>query len=225
MVETPNKVRLRNLTDEELVSHLHVDSKSEPGIKEIAFNVLMRRYSRQVYMLILQMVRNEADAWDLSQTTFLSVHRAIPFFRGTCKLYSWIHRIAVNATTDFIRARNRRRKIEGTSIDDDDHLLEIIQYCTSNSANPHEVLINLETQKVVQAAVDGLAEDHREVIVLRYYMKMDYREIAELLNIQEGTLRSRVHYAIKKLEEKLRSFKNEGLLKKIGRKIFGKSTS
>ncbi|MBQ8480315.1 MAG: sigma-70 family RNA polymerase sigma factor [Akkermansia sp.] len=221
MTETSNKVRLRDLSDEELVAHLRVDCMSSPQIKEIAFNVLMRRYSRKIHTLILQMVRNEADAYDLSQISFLKIFRAIPFFRNNCKLFSWMYPIAVNTARDFIRARDRRRKNEGPSLDDEERLTEIIKYCSSNSANPYEALINVETQTILQAAVDELSESHREVIVLRHYMQMEYREISELLNVQEGTIRSRVHYAHEKLKDILKSSKKESLLKKICRKLFG----
>lgn len=143
------------------------------------------------------------------------------FFRNNCKLFSWMYPIAVNTARDFIRARDRRRKNEGPSLDDEERLTEIIKYCSSNSANPYEALINVETQTILQAAVDELSESHREVIVLRHYMQMEYREISELLNVQEGTIRSRVHYAHEKLKDILKSSKKESLLKKIGRKLFG----
>lgn len=129
--------------------------------------------------------------------------------------------IAVSTARDFIRARDRRRKNEGSSLDDEERLTEIIKYCSSNSATPYEALINVETQTILQAAVDELSESHREVIVLRHYMQMEYREISELLNVQEGTIRSRVHYAHEKLKDNLKSSKKESLLKKIGRKLFG----
>ncbi len=220
MTETSNKVRLRDLSDEELVAHLHVDSKSSAQIKEIAFNVLMRRYSRKILTMILQMVRNEADAYDLSQISFLKIYRAIPFFRNNCKLFTWMYPIAANTARDFIRARDRRRRNEGPSLDDKDRLVEIVKFITSSSANPYEALVNVETQQLLQAAVDELSDNHREVIVLRYYIQMEYREISELLNVQEGTIRSRVHYAHEELRKILNSSKKEGLMMKI-RKFFG----
>lgn len=225
MLKTPNKPRFRELTDEELVSHLRIDSKSSPQTKEKAINELIKRYLHKIRLIILQMVRNEDDAWDLTQTSFLRAHKAIPFFRGTCKFYSWLYRISVNTAKDFLRARKRRSKVEGPSLDDEDRILEIIKYCASNTDNPHQALVSLETQKLLQEAVDELSADQREVIVLRYYMQMDYKEMAELLNIQEGTLRSRVHYAREKLKDILQSPKKEGFLKKIKRTIFGKKAN
>ena len=217
MAEAQHKIKISELTDDEIVSILRVGSTIEQKIKGKAFDELIKRHSKKIYTVILQMVRNETDSWDVSQEAFIRIHRSIPFFRGDSKLFSWMHTIASNAARDFLRAQKRRRRREGPSLDDTDTLSTLLQSFAVSSGTPHEDLINAETKKLLQLAVDELSNSHKEIIVLRYYMGMDYCDISQLLNIQEGTIRSRVHYAQKKLANIMQGSKKETLLKKISR--------
>ncbi len=151
--------------------------------------------------MIMQMVGSEADAYDIAQEAFLKAFRSLRYFNGQSAFYTWLYSIAANQARNFLR----RRKRENTfSLDNDD------------KGNPHEKNRQLEDgdhvcdpvrqaqigdlRKKLNAALDELSPAHREVVTLCDIQGLSYAEISELLNISEGTLRSRLHYAHRQLQ-------------------------
>jgi RNA polymerase sigma-70 factor (ECF subfamily) len=166
-----------------------------------AFEELFNRYQRRIYNFILQMVRNDADAADLTQETFVRVYNSLPRLRTPEAFPSWIHRVALNLCRDHAK----RGRLQSISIDqpldgeEGDLNLEIPDY----SMNPEKVLASKELEKRVQEAVASLAPDHRAVVMMHHIDGMDLVNIAEVMGCSVGTIKSRLARARDMLKRKL----------------------
>lgn len=154
-----------------------------------AFGTLLDRYEKTVYNLALRMVHHREDARDITQNVFSKVLEHLPQFDFRHRLYSWIYRIAINECLDVIHRRGRPIPAEasGPSVD----------------PSPEELLESNENSRAVRKALMILRPDHRSVIVLRHYLHHSYREIAEILQIPEKTVRSRLFTARRALGDAL----------------------
>jgi len=169
-----------------------------------AFDRLVTKYRNQVYATIYNLARNEEEAWDLAQETFLKAWRHIAQFRGQSKLSTWLHRIATNVTIDWVR---RKRIESGVEFDDTLglHQIETGAATAPHAAPlPHQRLEAHEIQSRIDAAMTCLTPEHRAVIVLREVDGLHYEEIAETMGCTVGTVMSRLFYARKKLQTLLR---------------------
>ena len=169
-----------------------------------AFDQLITKYRNQVYATIYNLARNEEDAWDLAQETFLKAWRHIAQFRGQSKFSTWLHRIATNVTIDWVR----RKQIEsGVEFDDTLGLNQIAPGATTApqpAPFPHQRMESHEIQARIDAAMTQLTAEHRAVITLREVDGLHYEEIAETTGCTVGTVMSRLFYARKKLQTLLR---------------------
>jgi RNA polymerase sigma-70 factor (ECF subfamily) len=162
-----------------------------------AFSALFDRYKDYVYRLALMVLRNSSDAEEVVQETFLDLLRALPRYdvKGPAPFETWLYRVSVN------RCRMRLRRTRPPSADWDE-LAERLA-----SANPgHDPQATAqqgEMRRVLWQAVDGLADHHRLVIVLRYLYDLPYQEIAEVLEISLGTVKSRLYTAHRQLRQRL----------------------
>lgn len=148
------------------------------------------------------MVRNEADAWDLAQDTFLKAWKALPKFEGHAAFSTWIYRIAHNTTLDWIRAR----KIEGGSEFNEaveSHVAAGATTTPHGEGRPDDRLARSELGQRIHDALAQLSPDHRAVILLREVEGRSYEEIAESIGCSLGTVMSRLFYARKKLQSLL----------------------
>jgi RNA polymerase sigma-70 factor (ECF subfamily) len=167
-----------------------------------AFEALVTRYRGKVYGLIFNMVRNESDAWDLAQDSFVKAWKALPRFEGQSAFFTWLYRIAHNVALDFLRLR----KVEG-SVEFDD----TVGNDTAAGAvtaprtvdRPDDQLAQSELGSRIRAALDELSVDHRTIIVLREIEGRSYEEISEILGCSTGTVMSRLFYARKRLQSLL----------------------
>ena len=169
-----------------------------------AFNELVTRYRQRAFSMIYQMVRNEDDAWDLAQDGFLKAWKSIGKFRGDAQFYTWLYRILMNVTIDWLR---RKQVQAGTEFDDAVGLqnIEPASLTTPHSElAPAARLSDKEIRARIDAAVQRLTPEHREVIVLREIEGLDYQEIADQVGISIGTVMSRLFYARKKMQSMLR---------------------
>jgi RNA polymerase sigma-70 factor (ECF subfamily) len=162
----------------------------------LAIEVLIRRYQNYVYRLCYLVMRNEQDAEDMTQETFIRAFRALPRFeiREGKNLEGWLYRIAVNAC----RSRMRRKWYQVLPWPDPAPPL-----VSEVEAQPDRVVMQDEERQRMMAAIDSLGEKHRLVVVLRYYGGFSNEEIAEALSIPSGTVRSRLHVARKRLRKLL----------------------
>jgi len=179
---------------------LELVAKSQAGDYR-AFEDLVTRHRGRVYAMIQNMVKNEADAWDLSQEVFVKVWKALPKFEARAKFSTWLYRVAHNVVYDWLR----KRKIESAG-EFDDASLKTSQIAVgaktipNREARPDEALGNEELRLRIENAMASLSVDHREVVLLREVQGLDYKEIAEVLEISTGTVMSRLFYARKKLQ-------------------------
>lgn len=166
-----------------------------------AFEDLVTRHRGRVYAMIQNMVKNEADAWDLSQEVFVKVWKALPRFEARAKFTTWLYRVVHNVVYDWVR----KRKIESAG-EFDDQLLKESEIAVGAKATPHaaqqpdEAMSGGELRERIEAALQQLSPEHREIVVLREVEGFDYKEIAEALEISIGTVMSRLFYARKKLQ-------------------------
>ncbi|MGD1979538.1 MAG: sigma-70 family RNA polymerase sigma factor [Akkermansiaceae bacterium] len=166
-----------------------------------AFETLVTRHRGKVYAMIQNMIKNEADAWDLSQEVFLKVWRALPKFEARAKFSTWLYRITHNVVYDWLR----KRKIDSAGELDDTILKEsdiAAGSRTGPSVNerPDQALANSELGERINAALATLSAEHRETVLLREVQGFDYKEIAKVMECSLGTVMSRLYYARKKLQ-------------------------
>ncbi|MEM0896784.1 MAG: sigma-70 family RNA polymerase sigma factor [Verrucomicrobiota bacterium] len=167
-----------------------------------AFDELVTNYRGNVYAMIVNMVRNEADAWDLAQDTFVKAWKALPKFEARSSFYTWIYRIAHNVTYDWLR----KKKVQGDELDDLNSGQIDTTAPTAPKLNPapDRAIANTELGQRIAGAIEQLSDDHRAVILLREIEGLSYEEIANVTACSAGTVMSRLYYARKKLQDTLK---------------------
>jgi len=171
-----------------------------------AFDELVVRYSPRLYGLIYHMTSNHEDTNDLLQDVFSKAYRSLPRFQGKSSFYTWMHSIAVNMTINFLKKRNRRQH---PSLNDPDSNIENdpdFIAATSNGDPTKEVTAH-ELQKKLNAAMMKLSHDHLAVVTMFDIQGIHHAEISKILGISEGTVRSRLFYAHRHLQNLLHEFK------------------
>lgn len=186
------------------VPELDLVKRAQAGDNE-AFDQLVGRFRTRVFAMIYNMVHNEQDAWDLAQDSFLKAWKSIARFRGQSSFYTWIYRIVMNVTIDWLR--KKQVKGGGAEFDDAIQLKEIdpaSRTVPHADALPHERMQHKEIRARIEAAIAQLSPEHRAVILMKEIEDMQYHEIAESLGCSIGTVMSRLFYARKKLQNLLR---------------------
>src|SRR3954469_105930 len=186
------------------VSETDLVKRCQEGDSE-AFDELVTRYRTRVFGMIYNMVHNEQDAWDLAQDSFIKAWKSIGRFRGQSSFYTWIYRIVMNVTIDWVR--KKQVKGSGAEFDDAIQLKEIdpaSKTVPKPDALPSEPMQHGEIRSRIDAAIEQLSPEHRAVILMKEMEDMQYHEIAESLGCSIGTVMSRLFYARKKLQNLLR---------------------
>jgi len=173
-----------------------------------AFDVLITRYSADIYALLFRLTENTEEAGDLTQETFLSALTAIKSFRGDSELKTWLFRIAVNHSRNRFRWWKRRKRDRTISLDAPFGSSEIPLYeaIADNSDSPEESAMFREREKALTNALIELPEIFREAIVLCDIEGMSYEEISAALDINIGTVKSRIARGREELRRKLKDF-------------------
>src|SRR6195256_4677362 len=186
------------------VSDLDLVTRCQAGDTK-AFDELVTRYRTRVFGMIYNMVHSEQDAWDLAQDSFLKAWKSIKRFRGRSSFYTWIYRIVMNVTIDWLR----KKQVKGAGVEFDD----AIQLREGNPASktlpkadplPYERMERTEVRARIDYAITQLSPEHRAVILMKETEGMQYHEIAEALGCSIGTVMSRLFYARKKLQNLLK---------------------
>lgn len=179
---------------------------------EKAFRTLMERYRRKVYSIAYGMVHNPEAAYDISQEVFIKVYRYLGSFQGSSSFYTWLYRISVNLSIDWLRKQGRHDQV-----DFDDSLLrrepdgaEALVVPTLQDSDPLKALGRKELRGQIARAFESLSEKHRAVLLLREVEGLSYDEIARTLKIHKGTVMSRLHHARRNLQRVLRSYVKSG---------------
>jgi RNA polymerase sigma-70 factor, ECF subfamily len=165
-----------------------------------AFQELVSRYHQKVYMVILGLLRNREDALDVAQETFFRAFRKIKSFQGGSSFYTWIYRIAVNLSIDAQRRQKRN------PLDFRENMDELLEARNEVTQDPYSDVHDRELRESLLKAINDLTPEHKAVIVLRTVEGLSYKDIGEILGCSEGTVMSRLHYARKKLHDKLSEF-------------------
>lgn len=164
-----------------------------------AFAVMMDLYQKQVYNLALRTVGNPEDAADMTQEAFLRAYRAIGSFRGDSKLSVWLYRLTQNVCIDFLRSRGRKPTVSLTVENEADEVQELD--VADDRFDPEEQYQRKALRDAVRRGLDALPEEYRAILVLREINGLSYAEIGEQLQLEEGTVKSRLFRARKKLCE------------------------
>ena len=167
-----------------------------------AFEAMVTAYQKQVYNLALRTVGNEEDAADMTQEAFLRAYRSLVSFRGDSKFSVWLYRLTTNICIDFLRSRGRRPTVSLTAADEDEEPQELD--VADDRFDPVQSLERAELRRAVQRGLASLPEDYRRILMLRELSGLSYAEIGQVLRLEEGTVKSRLFRARKKLCDFLR---------------------
>lgn len=179
---------MNSLCTEDQITHLLSESNTEK-----AFTLIVEEYKERLYWHIRKIVLIHDDADDVLQNTFIKVWRYLDKFKGDSKIYTWLFRIATNESITFI---NKKKKKAEESF-------EVYEHYLSNTLESDEYFNGDEAQKKLQQAVLSLPEKQRIVFNMKYFDEMKYKDMADILDTSEGSLKASYHHAVKKVEQYL----------------------
>ena len=164
--------------------------KTVIGGNKDAFEDLLLANQKNVYNLAYKMVGNAEDALDISQEAFFKAFRLLGSFRGESRFSVWMYRLTHNQCIDFLRKNKKMTTVSLTQKDDsgDTHDLEI----PDNRELPEDTALRREVNEEITESIDNLEPNHRQILLMREITGMSYDEIAKTLNINEGTVKSRL---------------------------------
>ena len=160
-----------------------------------AFEQLVHLYEKRVLALTTRMCKNPEDAEEAAQEAFLSAWQGLPFFRGDASFSTWLYRLASNACVDLLRREGRRQSAAGPSLNDEEVQLEV----PDTAPSPQEQAERSELRQQIEAGLQALTPDHRQVLLLREMHQLSYDEIAQTLDVDVGTVKSRINRGRKQL--------------------------
>ena len=164
-----------------------------------AFEHIVKKYEKKVYNLALRYLKNRDDALDLSQEVFIQVYKNLAQFRGDSRFSTWIYRVTYNKCVDMLRKTQKLRRNVVMSTDDENFF-----ETRDRRASIEEDYEGRETLVTVMKIIDTLPSEQRDVVILRYIKDLSYSQIADVLEIAEGTVKSRLNRARLKIKEQLK---------------------
>jgi RNA polymerase sigma factor (sigma-70 family) len=170
-----------------------LDKFKSEATKNMAFNLLIRKYQKRVYWLIRKMVIDHDDANDLSQEVFVKVWYNLEDFRGDSGLFTWIYRIAVRECVSFLRKKKRRFFLPIGDVEG-----EMARKIETGSGFSGD-----EIQKKLQLAIIKLPEKQRLVFNMKYFEDLTYEEMSAILGTSVGALKASYHHAVQKIQKDL----------------------
>lgn len=195
---TDPKVARAKPSGAELLGDIGLVSASREG-DMAAYDQLVRRYQARIYATIYHMTSNHEDANDLAQETFIKAYSALKTFKGDSSFYTWVYRIAVNKTINFLKTRKNKTQLSLNDLDfnaeHDPDLLALVSEKT-----PRRDAALKELQEKLNAALLKLSETHRLVVTLHDVQGLSHEEIAEIMDCNTGTVRSRLFYARQQMQ-------------------------
>ena len=168
---------------------------SKPETQRKAFELIVNQYSEMLYWKIRKIVLYHEDANDVLQNAFIKAWNGLESFHGDSRVFTWVSRIAINESLDFVR---RQKNLSLISTDDEEGYV-------ANTLMADDYFDGDETEAQLQEAIARLPEVQRTVFTLRYYDEMKYSEMSQLLNTSEGSLKASYHIAVKKISEFFKS--------------------
>ena len=162
-----------------------------------AFRTLFERYNRRAYSLAVGIVRQPDDALDVVQDAFIKAHKHLDRFEGTSSFYTWLYRIIMNLAIDLLRKRKRVTELNEDSDETTGLLPQLL------GGNPGRALMDKEIRARIDAALSGLSDNHRAVLVMRELEGLSYEEMAKAMGCSKGTIMSRLFHARKNMQRQL----------------------
>ena len=167
-----------------------------------AFGEIVQRWERRIFVLSFGMLGREEDARDATQETFLAAFRNLRAFRGEAKVSSWLHRIAVNQCI----TRQRRAKVRSESALETEEEKDASSFAAPIQYSPARVTEGREVNAAVRLAVNSLPVELRQVVVMKEFEELTFKEIADALDLPLSTVKSRLYTALKQLQMRLQKF-------------------
>ena len=184
--------------DEKLLIEKSIQGDSE------SFEKLILSCEKKVYNIALKILGNEADAYDAAQDTFIKVYKNLEKFKGNSSFSTWVYRITSNVCLDIIRKnKNKKNTVsidKEIEFDDSDATFEI----EDRNADTEEKILEKERSEALHKALSRLNPEQREILVLREFQNLSYDEIAKVLDLNVGTVKSRISRGRERLREKLK---------------------
>ena len=191
----PVSIDLQTESDERLVKH-HVDGQAG------AIDELIRRYRDELFGYLVRFTGSRALAEDVFQETFLQIHLSAASFDVDRRLKPWLYTIATNKARDARRWLRRRPSVSlDTPVGGSDDAVAMVDLMPADGNDPQGPLQGAEQTNRVRAAVDRLSDAQREILLLTYFQRMSYAQVADILNIPVGTVKSRLHGAVRAFGE------------------------
>jgi len=170
-----------------------------------AYDDLVRRYQERIYSTVYHMTGNHEDANDLAQEAFIKAYQALKTFKGGSSFYTWVYRIAVNKTINFLKQRKNRVHISLNDMDfNAEHDPDLVSLISEKT--PRRDINLAELQEKLNEALQKLSEHHRLVVTLHDVQGLSHEEIAAIMDCNIGTVRSRLFYARQQLQAHLSDY-------------------
>ena len=170
-----------------------------------AYDALIRRYQERIYATVYHMTSNHEDANDLAQEAFIKAYQALKSFKGGSSFYTWIYRIAVNKTINFLKQRKNHAAMSLNDLDfNAEHDPDLVALISDNT--PRRDLGLTELAEKLNGAMQKLSEHHRLVVTLHDVQGLSHEEIAKIMDCNVGTVRSRLFYARQQLQAYLSDY-------------------
>lgn len=169
---------------------------------EKAFEEIVNRYSNRIINLAARIMGSTDDGWDVAQEVFISIWKNIDSFDSNRDLYPWIRKITINACYEELRKRGKRLESSLDDVEDGEPSIDI----PDEKYSPEDAFDKIELNEVIKKALETLPEHYRITLWLRVVENLTYEEIAETLNINIGTVKSRINMARKLMRERLKYY-------------------
>ena len=187
------------ISDDQLVARVQKGDKR-------AFDLLVLKHQFKVHAIVSKYVKDYDEVNDVVQETFIKAYRALEAFRSESAFYTWLYRIAVNTSKNYLLARNRRPPSFDVDLGDAENAE--LRRQLQNLDSPDNSLSRNELETVIDVAIKGLPADLRNALILREFEDLSYEQIADIMDCPVGTVRSRIFRAREALEEKIKEMEN-----------------
>jgi RNA polymerase sigma-70 factor (ECF subfamily) len=168
---------------------------------ETGFDELVRRYQQRIYAIVCRLVRNPEDASELAQDVFVRAYRALPKFQEKSSFYTWLYRIAVNASFSFLKSRRGRRTADASEQLDQEAVMNL-----PSADTPMRDFRQVQLRAALAAAVEALPDRQRVIFIMRQHQDLTNDEIARTLKCPVGTVKANYFFAVRNLQRRLKEW-------------------
>ncbi len=204
---------LKNImTEEQLIDGLHKLGTIDNARAEQVFKYIVGKYQSVIFNTCIGIVHEHDDAKDISQEVFVQLYKSAADFRGDSKISTWLYRIAVNKSLNFIRNNKKHKAVmsfERSSSADDTRQLQIKD---QKSVNPQIIQEQQEHKQALKIAIDSLPENQKTAFVLKNFDDNSYKEITEIMEMSLSSVESLIHRAKKNLQKSLKYYYENNIL-------------